>query len=419
MPARATGDTYLVARASTIENAFVPQAPTAFGLLSTSSGGKQLTYEQGAALCIRNGWNTETLATECTAVMRQESAFRTKAISYIGCCYGLLQVYASLHNTTREAMFDSEQNVAKAREIYLASGSWQPWEAWTGPDGQGSDGPWLQWEARAREAAVLQLSCGSCAHASIASAPSTGAGSNTLSWSTDCANCTFPVERRVPDGEWAAIGEAKTSTSITDNNAEASTIYEYRARASNSVGASDWVTTTVTTGQADPGSAVGDAPADEAGSGSGVDEDGSNTGSGSECWSINPITVLKCALRWAFVPGAGSQSAWASFKSNTEGNALVTSASVGVTFISKFYISLTTATAAVSAGEFCHDIGPLETSPTVCYFEGVGDMVGVEPLRRALGVGVYFWFAWTMARWIHNIFSPDPTPANSADAEVI
>jgi hypothetical protein len=68
------------------------------------------------------------------------------------------------------------------------------------------------------------------------------------------------------------------------------------------------VAASATAGEADPGSGVcyGCSPEDEAAGG--TDEDGSNTADGTSCFSLNPLTVLKCALRWAFVPTTlGSQ----------------------------------------------------------------------------------------------------------------
>lgn len=286
-------------------------APTNLRLVTTSPPGQQLTYDQVAALGWKNGWTGEQVLTEMVAVTRQESAFRTKAISYIGCCFGLMQVYASVHGTTQEAMFDPYQNVTKGREIYVAAGhSWQPWEAYTGPDASGSDGPWLQWESRAREAAKRQRACGGCAYDSIASAPQTGSGSAVIAWDTTCVDCTYVVQR---DG--ATIGTTNELT-LVDNAAAPGVTYVYRVKATKATKADSPFSSTlsVTAGEANPdaGGVVDGDPEDVAGN----DEDGSNSGDGRSCWSINPITVIKCALRWAFMPGEATESAWASFYDN-------------------------------------------------------------------------------------------------------
>jgi hypothetical protein len=302
------------ARAKTSNIGEPPPKPTNLRLVSTSPGGKVLTYDQVAALGFRAGWTSEQSLTEMVAITQGESSFRTKAISYTGCCFGLMQVNASVHGTTQEAMFDPEQNVAKGRQIFLAAGSWQPWQAYTGPDGSGADGPWLQFEARAREAAVRQRACGGCAFDSIASAPSTELGSVSIAWDSTQTTGRYDVHRRVPSGTWGEIAQP-TNRFMTDSAAADGTTYEYRVRGVRDGLNSEWSSTlTVTTGQANPDSG-GVVPGTQP---PGSDDDGSNSGSGEDCWSLNPLTVLKCALRWAFVPGEATTSAWEAFKTNLE-----------------------------------------------------------------------------------------------------
>jgi hypothetical protein len=82
------------------------------------------------------------------AVAMAESSGRTDVINSIG-CVGLWQinqpVHVKRHPQWTVAWLQNPVNNAKAaKEIYRSQG-WNAWEAYTGPDGRGSDGPWRQY----------------------------------------------------------------------------------------------------------------------------------------------------------------------------------------------------------------------------------------------------------------------------------
>jgi len=70
------------------------------------------------------------------AVAMAESRLNPYALnskdSHRGCngSYGIFQV-GCLHETDPSKLYDVEYNVKRAKEIYLAAGSWQPWGAKT------------------------------------------------------------------------------------------------------------------------------------------------------------------------------------------------------------------------------------------------------------------------------------------------
>lgn len=81
------------------------------------------------------------------AVAMAESSGRTDVVNSIG-CVGLWQinqpVHIKRHPQWTVAWLQNPVNNAKAaKEIYRSQG-WNAWEAYTGPDGRGSDGPWRQ-----------------------------------------------------------------------------------------------------------------------------------------------------------------------------------------------------------------------------------------------------------------------------------
>lgn len=82
------------------------------------------------------------------AVAMAESSGRTDVVNSIG-CVGLWQinqpVHVKRHPQWTVAWLQNPVNNAKAaKEIYRSQG-WNAWEAYTGPDGRGSDGPWRQY----------------------------------------------------------------------------------------------------------------------------------------------------------------------------------------------------------------------------------------------------------------------------------
>lgn len=79
------------------------------------------------------------------AIAMAESSGRTDVVNSIG-CVGLWQinqpVHVKTHPTWTKAWLSNPVNNAKAAAwIYRAQGM-AAWEAYTGPDGKGSDGPW-------------------------------------------------------------------------------------------------------------------------------------------------------------------------------------------------------------------------------------------------------------------------------------
>lgn len=133
--------------------------------------------KQIAQLAYSAGWRGEDLVV-ATAMALAESSGRYWIVNSIG-CVGLWQINVPVHikdhpTWTTAAMKDPERNVAAARILWKDRG-WKPWEAYTGPDGKGSDGPYTAQMGRARMAAAgVDKSAGSSA-----SPISTGSGSGT------------------------------------------------------------------------------------------------------------------------------------------------------------------------------------------------------------------------------------------------
>jgi hypothetical protein len=292
-------------RAKTANVGEGPTAPTNLQVLSTSPGGKTLTFDMVAALALKAGWSRSEAIT-ATAVARAESSFRTKAISYTGCCHGIWQVNSGVHGTTAEAMFDPWGNAQKARAIFLqANSSWQPWEAYT-------LGMHEQYMAEAEAAVNRQLSNGLQGFYAINEAPSNSTGSVTLGWSTSCANCSYELQRATASsGPWSAVGTTSALTRV-DNNAASGTTYYYRVRAANSQGTSEWSSTVgVTTGAADPTQGVPSTYTGPTGEGA-KNPDAGTTEDGQEidCSGWDLFCWIKAALKWAFVPSTSIQESW-------------------------------------------------------------------------------------------------------------
>jgi hypothetical protein len=77
-----------------------------------------------------------------------ESSGRTDVVNSIG-CVGLWQinqpVHVKAHPTWTVKWLQDPVNNAKAAKVIYASQGWAAWEAYTGPDGRGSDGPWRRY----------------------------------------------------------------------------------------------------------------------------------------------------------------------------------------------------------------------------------------------------------------------------------
>jgi hypothetical protein len=82
------------------------------------------------------------------AVAMAESSGNTDVINSIG-CVGLWQinqpVHIKSHPTWTVAWLQNPINNARAAAVIYRQQGWAAWEAYTGPDGKGSDGPWRQY----------------------------------------------------------------------------------------------------------------------------------------------------------------------------------------------------------------------------------------------------------------------------------
>lgn len=79
------------------------------------------------------------------AIAMAESSGRTDVVNSIG-CVGLWQInqraHVGSHPTWTVAWLQNPVNNARAAATIYASQGFSAWEAYTGPDGKGSDGPW-------------------------------------------------------------------------------------------------------------------------------------------------------------------------------------------------------------------------------------------------------------------------------------
>lgn len=85
------------------------------------------------------------------AVAMAESSGRTDVVNSIG-CVGLWQInqraHVKAHPTWTVAWLKNPLNNAKAAKVIYADQGWGAWEAYTGPDGRGSDGPWKDYQGK-------------------------------------------------------------------------------------------------------------------------------------------------------------------------------------------------------------------------------------------------------------------------------
>jgi hypothetical protein len=81
---------------------------------------------------IRNVWPDE-LEDKALAIAWRESNYQATAKNY--CCYGLFQIYYSVHKswlsgigiTSGNQLYDAETNARAAYTLYQRSGGWGPW----------------------------------------------------------------------------------------------------------------------------------------------------------------------------------------------------------------------------------------------------------------------------------------------------
>jgi hypothetical protein len=82
------------------------------------------------------------------AIAMAESSGRTDVVNSIG-CVGLWQInqpaHVGSHPTWTVAWLQNPLNNAKAAAVIFRQQGFAAWEAFTGPDGQGKDGPWQQY----------------------------------------------------------------------------------------------------------------------------------------------------------------------------------------------------------------------------------------------------------------------------------
>lgn len=106
------------------------------------------TYARGA------GFDNNT-AIMFAAFGQAESGGRTDVVNSIG-CVGIWQINQPVHvksnpTWTKTWLKNPRNNAIAAKKIYDSQGL-GAWEVYTGPDGRGSDGPWLKYKAAAEKA---------------------------------------------------------------------------------------------------------------------------------------------------------------------------------------------------------------------------------------------------------------------------
>lgn len=93
-------------------------------------------YAQAAGLTPADKW---------AAIAMAESSGRTDVVNSIG-CVGLWQinqpVHVKTHPTWTVKYLQDPANNARAAKVIAGSQGLSAWEAYTGPDGKGDDGPW-------------------------------------------------------------------------------------------------------------------------------------------------------------------------------------------------------------------------------------------------------------------------------------
>jgi hypothetical protein len=136
-----------------------------------------MNAKQIAQVAYNAGWRGEQLVI-ATAVALAESSGQYWVVNPIG-CVGLWQINSPVHpQWPTAAMKDPAKNAAAAYTLWKSEG-WKPWEAYTGPDGKGSDGPYTTQMGRARLAAASIKGAGNVS-VTPASDSSTGGGTGSV-----------------------------------------------------------------------------------------------------------------------------------------------------------------------------------------------------------------------------------------------
>jgi hypothetical protein len=303
-----SGSEPLIATARTTSAGVPPNTPTNLRVTSVSPPGRTLTWDMVAALALHpqgGGWSRSEAIT-MVAVARAESSFRTKAVSYTGCCHGLWQINTQVHPYSVSDMRDPYKNVVAAKSIWNKQGL-SAWEAYT-------NGSYEAFVSDATAAVDRQIGNGNQAWASIATAPVDDDGS--VSWAWDHAGgsgVSYESEHSaLTDSGWGGAATSAGKFRTVSGIAAGASRY-LRVRACNGVGCSAWTSPAVgaTVDAKDPSSGI--PPANQGGGLTGGDA--SDPDKGESC-GLNVFCWIKAALRWAFVPGESTSNAWASFGDN-------------------------------------------------------------------------------------------------------
>ena len=98
------------------------------------------------------GFQGDALVTAVAVSLAENSPGDTGKVNSIG-CVGLWQINSRVHKQWTVAQLkDAATNARAAYQLSNGGTNWQPWEAYTGPDGKGSDGPWRKHAATALKA---------------------------------------------------------------------------------------------------------------------------------------------------------------------------------------------------------------------------------------------------------------------------
>jgi len=122
---------------------------------ATLPPGTKLTPVELYALFVWAGFDRDE-ATTMTAIALAESGGQADVVNSIGAT-GIAQIYLKAHpDVSAEQAKNPIFSAQYAYRLYSARGGkaagerrFADWEAWTGPDGKGSDGPWMRYQSLA------------------------------------------------------------------------------------------------------------------------------------------------------------------------------------------------------------------------------------------------------------------------------
>lgn len=119
---------------------------------------KMQKAEAAAAALATAGFPPDQWATG-VAVGMGESGLNIAARNKSTDSVGWLQINKKAHPDLFKGLkigyewLDPVTNAQMAKKVYDGAHGWGPWEAYTGPDGKGSDGPWRQYQKEGQQAA--------------------------------------------------------------------------------------------------------------------------------------------------------------------------------------------------------------------------------------------------------------------------